>query len=201
MTHDRIALRPAQAAAFLGCSQASLYRWASTRPDFPQPTKIPGIRATCWWSDELARWRDQNLTHAQKRKTLCDLAQRAADTSLFDRGSHPFVRAFLLAGGESLATLADETGLPEDALRELDGPDGNCDLDRDALTKLHATAVACVLHRERELRTRLDHNPELAESPTFQKMALDLDEAHRLTFGHSLMNVLRDMEGEPHGNA
>lgn len=140
MTQDRIALRPAQAAAFLGCSQASLYRWASTRPDFPQPTKIPGIRATCWWSDELRQWRDTHLTHAPKPKTLHNIAQRAADTILFERGSHPFVRAFLLAGGPSLEVLADETGFDVEALHELNGPEGNSDLDRDALTKLTAGA-------------------------------------------------------------
>lgn len=198
---DRIALRPAQAATFLGCSTSTLFRWASTRPDFPPSTKIPGIRATCWWSDELGRWRDQNLTHAQKQEALRDLAQCAADTSMLDRGSHPFVRAFLLAGGESLATLADETGLPEDALRRLSEPGGNRDIADTALKELYVKAVAQVLHRERELRQRVARNPELADSPTFQQKGRDLNEAHRLTFGRSLMDFLRDGEGESHGNA
>jgi len=201
MTEDnRVALRPAHAAAFLGCSPATLWRWAKTLEGFPQPHKVPGQRVTVWFRDELARWRESNLRRDTKQKAFQDLAQQCADRNPDPGEPHPFVRAFLLAGGESLAALAVETGLPEDGLSRLAEPGGNYELTDEALKAIFVQAVAQVLRREKELRKRLDDNPELEESPTFRGTLRDLDEAHRLTFGRTLMHYLIE-EGRGNGNA
>lgn len=201
MTEDnRVALRPAHAAAFLGCSPATLWRWAKTLEGFPQPHKVPGQRVTVWFRDELSRWRDSNMSRDAKQKPLVDLAQQCADRHPDCAEPHPFVHAFLLAGGESLASLAAETGLPEEGLRPLTERGGNCDLTEDALKAIFVQAVAQVLRREKELRRRVEQNPELTESPTFSKALFDLDEAHRLTFGRTLMHYLFE-EVHANGNA
>ncbi|MEX6504652.1 helix-turn-helix transcriptional regulator [Pseudomonas zhanjiangensis] len=201
MTEDnRIALRPAHAAAFLGCSPATLWRWTKTLESFPQPHKIPGQRLTVWFCDELAHWRDSNMRRGAKRKAYLELAQQCADRNPEASDPHPFVHAFLLAGGESLAALAVETDLPEEGLRRLAKPGGNYDLTDEALKAIFAQAIAQVLHREKVLRKRLEENPELEESPTFRGTLHDLDEAHRLTFGRTLMHYLIE-EGRGNGNA
>lgn len=53
---DRRTLRPAQAANYLGCSTATLWRWAKTLEHFPQPLRLPGQRVTVWFQDELEVW-------------------------------------------------------------------------------------------------------------------------------------------------
>lgn len=46
------ALRPKQAAEYVGISIATIWRWAKVRPDFPRPRKI-GPNATVWMRDDL----------------------------------------------------------------------------------------------------------------------------------------------------
>ena len=53
---DRRTLRPAQAANYLGCSTATLWRWAKTLEHFPPPHRLPGQRVTVWFQDELETW-------------------------------------------------------------------------------------------------------------------------------------------------
>ena len=48
-------LRPRDAAAFLGVTPATLYRWARKNPDFPKPVKL-GATASAWRRDELVQW-------------------------------------------------------------------------------------------------------------------------------------------------
>ncbi len=46
--HPEQYLRAQQAAAYLGISVATLWRWAQVRPDeFPKPVRL-GPRVTCW---------------------------------------------------------------------------------------------------------------------------------------------------------
>ena len=48
-------LRPAQAAAHLGISKATLYRWAAEMPDFPKPLHL-GKRSSGWRLADLESW-------------------------------------------------------------------------------------------------------------------------------------------------
>ena len=50
-------LRPKQAAALLGCSVATLWRWNKLRQDFPAPRRL-SARCTVWDQAELLAWRD-----------------------------------------------------------------------------------------------------------------------------------------------
>jgi prophage regulatory protein len=53
-------LRPKQAAAFLGISPATLWRWTKLRKDegFPQPARL-GPRTTVFVEEHLASFRDK----------------------------------------------------------------------------------------------------------------------------------------------
>jgi predicted DNA-binding transcriptional regulator AlpA len=48
----RAALRPREAAAYLGIGQSTIWRRAKVEPDFPQPRKI-GERCTVWMRADL----------------------------------------------------------------------------------------------------------------------------------------------------
>ena len=48
-------LRVKDAAAFLGITPATLYRWARTKRDFPKPVKL-SENASAWRRDELVEW-------------------------------------------------------------------------------------------------------------------------------------------------
>ena len=58
-THS-LSLRPKQAAAFLGISVPTLWRWAKNRKEdgFPQPVRL-GARTTVFDQGELAGFRDK----------------------------------------------------------------------------------------------------------------------------------------------
>jgi predicted DNA-binding transcriptional regulator AlpA len=51
-------LRPKEAADALGCSIATLYRWAENDPNFPQKFKINGIVG--WRKDSIIAYQDSN---------------------------------------------------------------------------------------------------------------------------------------------
>ncbi|WP_281916148.1 helix-turn-helix transcriptional regulator [Caldimonas thermodepolymerans] len=65
--NNRVALRPAQAATYLGCSTATLWRWAKTLEHFPQPHRLPGQRVTVWFQDELEAWMVKQSDMAWRR--------------------------------------------------------------------------------------------------------------------------------------
>ena len=50
-------LRPKQGAEFLGVGIATFWRWARTRPDFPQPIHL-SARCTVFDASALKAWRD-----------------------------------------------------------------------------------------------------------------------------------------------
>jgi len=50
-------LRPKAAAAMLGISKATLFRWQLVRPDMPRGRKL-SARTTVFDHDELLAWRD-----------------------------------------------------------------------------------------------------------------------------------------------
>jgi len=50
-------LRAAQGAEFLGVGVATFWRWARTRPDFPQPIRL-SPRCTVFDVEALRTWRD-----------------------------------------------------------------------------------------------------------------------------------------------
>ena len=192
-------LRPTQAAELICKSYPSFYRIAKSDPTFPRPYKLSG-RTSVYDIDELIAWRDaQPDARGVRQKSLLNLAQRCADFSLGENAAHPFVRGYLLAGG-TLRELASETDLPEDGLAVLVEPDGNRELDEDSLKAIYVQAVAQVLRREKELRRRVEENPAATDDPDFSKALFDLDEAHRLTFGRTLMEYLL-REGREDGTA
>ena len=49
--------RPTGTAQYLGVSLATVWRWSSSRGDFPRPRKI-GPRATVWDLNEIDAWLD-----------------------------------------------------------------------------------------------------------------------------------------------
>ena len=59
-------LRAKDAAAFMGITTATLYRWARTKADFPKPVKL-GENASAWRRDELVEW--GNMRSDQRRAT------------------------------------------------------------------------------------------------------------------------------------
>lgn len=52
---QREILRPAKAAAFLGVSTATVYRWQQIDPTFPKRIHL-GARSTGWSKSELQSW-------------------------------------------------------------------------------------------------------------------------------------------------
>lgn len=52
---ERRKARPRVLAEYLEVSIATIWRWASERPDFPRPQKI-GPRVTVWDLDEIDAW-------------------------------------------------------------------------------------------------------------------------------------------------
>lgn len=49
---EALCLRPVKAAEKLGVSQATVWRWARTKPGFPKPIKL-GPHVTVWRESEL----------------------------------------------------------------------------------------------------------------------------------------------------
>lgn len=58
------ALRPKQAAEFLGIARTTLWRWSKERRDFPKPRYL-SRRCTVFDISELAAWRDAQTGKAQ----------------------------------------------------------------------------------------------------------------------------------------
>lgn len=59
----RNSYRPKAAAAFLGVSRATLWRWAKERPGFPKPRNL-SPRCTVFDAEELRLWRDNQTKGA-----------------------------------------------------------------------------------------------------------------------------------------
>lgn len=202
--NERITLRPAQAAAYLGCSPATLWRWAKIIENFPQPLKYPGQRVTVWFKDELDAW-DQ--TQRGEVREVTNLAQTLELTALARLGitskqPHPFILAFFLAGGQSFEHLAVETEMPERRLQAL-AQDHSTE-DDDELTRVFTAAAAQVLHRQKELAGEASKHPNLLSDPDLRRRVMDLDKAHRLCFSQTLLSYLlnkEQVEGRDHANA
>lgn len=56
--------RPKKAAEFLGIGNATLWRWAKERADFPKPRRL-SARCTVFDSSELMAWRDAQVKGGQ----------------------------------------------------------------------------------------------------------------------------------------
>ncbi|RWX91336.1 helix-turn-helix transcriptional regulator [Pseudomonas aeruginosa] len=201
--NNRAALRPAQAATYLGCSTATLWRWTKTLEHFPQPHRLPGQRVTVWFQDELDLWQATHGTNRATRQNLLALAWHCVDAGLNaadqpNEGPHPFITAFLQSGGGLLEMLAVESGLPTDRVRQL--AEKSDDITDDELTALFVQAAAQVIRRQRQLAQQLSEAPKLKDRDDFRRAVLDLDEAHRLCFGRTLMDYLLQ-EDSDHGTA
>ena len=216
--NERITLRPAQAAAYLGCSTATLWRWAKTIKNFPPSTKLDGQRATVWFKDDLDKWeaaqegqsthtasgKVRELTRGRQNKEVTDLALFIHQVVVFesdfaDAQLHPFIEAFLLASEQSLPVLSFETDIPLRRLQVI--AKNRDDLDEDELTRLYVAALAAVLHCEKELTQRAKANPALRDDPVFRDRLTAWDRAHRLCFGQTLGDHMMTKEGRDHGNA
>ncbi|MFW4500411.1 helix-turn-helix transcriptional regulator [Pseudomonas sp. A6] len=201
--NNRVALRPAQAATYLGCSTATLWRWAKTLEHFPQPHRLPGQRVTVWFQDELDLWQATHGANRATRQNLLALAWHCVDAGLEaiaqpDEAPHPFITAFLMAGGGSLEMLAIESGLPAERVRQL--AEKSDEITDEELTALFVQAAAQVLRRQRQLAQQLSEDSKLKDRDDFRRAVLDLDEAHRLCLRRTLMDYLLE-EDRDHGNA
>lgn len=216
--NERITLRPAQAAAYLGCSTATLWRWAKTIKNFPPSTKLDGQRATVWFKDDLDKWeaaqegqsthtasgKVRELTRGRQNKEVTDLALFIHQVVVFesdfaDAQLHPFIEAFLLASEQSLPVLSFETDIPLRRLQVI--AKHRDDLDEDELTRLYVAALAAVLHCEKELTQRAKANPALRDDLAFRDRLTAWDRAHRLCFGQTLGDHMMTKEGRDHANA
>lgn len=56
-----LSLRPKQGAELLGVGIATFWRWARTRPDFPQPIRL-SPRCTVFDAEALKAWRDAQVS-------------------------------------------------------------------------------------------------------------------------------------------
>ena len=54
-------LRPKQTAEMLGCGVSTLWRWAKTLDNFPQPKKISS-KITVWKESDLLSWIEQKFS-------------------------------------------------------------------------------------------------------------------------------------------
>ena len=57
MIQPKPSSRPRQAAELLGISRATLWRWATTRRDFPRARRL-SARCTVFDTGEILAWRD-----------------------------------------------------------------------------------------------------------------------------------------------
>lgn len=60
ITTQQQSLRPQQAAALLGVSIATFWRWLALRADMPRPRRL-SARCTVFDRDELLAWRDAHI--------------------------------------------------------------------------------------------------------------------------------------------
>lgn len=106
------------------------------------------------------------------------------------REPHPYVCAYVLAG-ESISRLADEVGVSKyKAGRWLRGePVAEADVKR-----LLPVVAAVVIGRYHELGEKLKTDPTLKNDKKFRAALDDLDLAHRLCFGQTLLDFLLDAE-------
>jgi len=204
MTHtQRIALRAAQAAAYLGCSTASIWRWSRSLPGFPKPRRSVGRRHTYWFKDELDGWQHgQGASH----KTLLDFSWFRTDEAFNDLGitddqQQPFITAFLLAGGGSLKRLSLESSVSVKRLKSLsENSDSVAD---EEMIELFRVACSMVLYREKQLARQLSSDPRIANDLEFRKSIDDLNRAHQICFGRTLAEyaLASGQEGDAHETA
>lgn len=201
--NNRIKLNATEVAFHTKKSVANIYWKVKHDPAFPKPHKVPGRRASFWYKDEIDAYEEKQEKRRTFRKEVLNLAWHCADAvnqvrATPDDAPHPFITAFLLAGGDSLEALTAETGLPAGRVRQLAEKHG--DATDDEVCELFIQAVAQVLRREKELRQRIEADPALTDSEPFLKLLYDLDEAHALCFGRSLIEYLLK-EGREDGTA
>lgn len=106
------------------------------------------------------------------------------------REPHPYVCAYVLAG-EPISRLAYEVGVSKyKAGRWLRGePVAEGDLKR-----LWPSVAAVVMGRYRELSEKLKRDPALKHDKRFRDAVDDLNLAHQLCFGQSLIDFILDAQ-------
>ncbi|WP_296029668.1 hypothetical protein [uncultured Alcanivorax sp.] len=196
MTDDnRIKFNAAQAAAYTQQSVPSLYRKGKTLPGYPRPHKAKGKRASFWFKDELDAYAAQK---GEASAELLNLALHCSEAAPGGPSGHPFIAAYLLAGGESLATLSTESDIAEARLQRIFG--NRTTATDEEMAELFRVAATQVVYRERVLAEQLNQDPQQRHCDKFRRAALSLDKAHQLCFGRALLDYLLE-EGRDDGTA
>lgn len=65
MNHSTRSIRPKAAAALLGISLPTYWRWIKSRPDFPRVIRL-SARCTVQDEGELLAWRDKHVSQPKE---------------------------------------------------------------------------------------------------------------------------------------
>lgn len=132
--------------------------------------------------DQAAR--DARLEDA----AVASYTQAAGDPE--EHPGNPHVRAYLLAGGK-LGHLAIDVNMGVETLRRLAEDEGPYMPDDKVVTRLWLRATGQVRDAEALLRRELLADPIRAvNNPELQARGRDLDRAHELVHGHSLLDKI-----------
>ncbi|UTV81824.1 hypothetical protein MQE22_04135 [Acidithiobacillus sp. YTS05] len=215
-TDEEPLLTSAMAAAFLGISPSTLWKWNKEDPDFPQPVRwAPHGRAVSRWRQadlaawaarydggrgwrrsDLEAWAADRGEPTSRTGLFTELAKHIRDLTGQDSARH-LVSGYLRSGG-SVLELAEETGIPEYVLMEYLRVNSNANKDEGILVRLFFCAIEKVLCRERELvleALEYSSRPDPKRRAVLEYDLKRLDEAHRLVFGQSLKDYLLSKEG------
>lgn len=107
-------LRPKQAAEFLGIGEATFWRWAKERPDFPKGIKL-SPRATVYPLDKLTAWRDAQMRQGEWK---INIHGAPGATATVNEGSRTVEIAVKSATAEVVKQIENNAGPVWDALRK-----------------------------------------------------------------------------------
>ena len=102
------------------------------------------------------------------------------------KAPHPYICAYVLAGG-FISKLASEMNRPQYRITKWVKGEPVQKVD---LPQLRKVAEAAVRAREQALRELLLQQPQIVKSKNFRRDLDDLDIAHRMMFGRSLIDFL-----------
>lgn len=177
-----------QTALFLGISTSRVAEYVKKYPDFPTPRiaeeayKGRGYKPVRYRADEIAAWATR---HGLKYDAIQELANRAWAEERREGGYNPFIIAFILAGGDK-RWLAAHLGVhPQKLYTNKVEP-----LPEERIKELYIYAAAQVLYKGAELTSLLKLDPKLAGDDGIKAALYNLNHAHKIIFGSTLLDYL-----------